>query len=109
MAASASDKMESPERSSRIFVQDLPPKVTEADLRKHFTTDGLHITDIKLKSQRRFAFVGLKDSAEATRATRLFNRSYIRMSRIKVSLARSVRVSPSRCPTNHALTLEQDE
>lgn len=81
--------------SSRIFVKNLPPKITEADFRKHFSR-GREITDIKLIPNRRIGFVGFKSSQDAAHAVKYFDRSYIRMSRIAVALAKPVSVR-GRC------------
>ncbi|KAI1104609.1 RNA-binding domain-containing protein [Jackrogersella minutella] len=75
--------------SSRIFVKGLPPNLNEADLRKHFASKG-HITDVKLIPHRRIGYVGYKDSQEAANAVKYFNRSFVRMSKINVELARPI-------------------
>lgn len=82
--------------SSRIFVKNLPPNINEADFRKHFATKGREITDIKLISKRRIGYVGYKTPEDAAKAVKYFNRSYIRMSRISVEVARPVSFSESR-------------
>ncbi|KAH9906531.1 hypothetical protein F4778DRAFT_655142 [Xylariomycetidae sp. FL2044] len=74
---------------SRIFVKGLPPSITEADLRKHFATKG-NITDIRCIPKRRIGYVGFKDSQQAKDAVKYFNRSFIRMSKISVELAKPV-------------------
>ncbi|KAI0107732.1 MRD1-like protein [Nemania sp. FL0031] len=75
--------------SSRIFVRGLPPTINEAELRKHFSAKG-HVSDIKCFPQRRIGYVGFKTSEEAAEAVKYFNRSFIRMSRINVELARPI-------------------
>ncbi|KAI1454530.1 RNA-binding domain-containing protein [Annulohypoxylon moriforme] len=75
--------------SSRIFVKGLPPNLNEADLRKHFASRG-HITDVKLIPNRRIGYVGYKDSQEAASAVKYFNRSFVRMSKITVELAKPI-------------------
>ncbi|KAI0383522.1 RNA-binding domain-containing protein [Hypomontagnella monticulosa] len=75
--------------SSRIFVKGLPPNLNEADLRKHFASKG-HITDVKLIPHRRIGYVGYKSSQEAADAVKYFNRSFVRMSKISVELARPI-------------------
>ncbi|KAI1082035.1 RNA-binding domain-containing protein [Whalleya microplaca] len=75
--------------SSRIFVKGLPPNLNEADLRKHFASRG-HITDIKLIPHRKIGYVGYKSPQEAASAVKYFNRSFIRMSKIAVELAKPV-------------------
>ncbi|KAI1209744.1 RNA-binding domain-containing protein [Annulohypoxylon truncatum] len=75
--------------SSRIFVKGLPPNLNEADLRKHFASKG-HITDVKLIPHRRIGYVGYKDSREASAAVKYFNRTFVRMSKITVELAKPI-------------------
>ncbi|KAI0853327.1 hypothetical protein F5Y00DRAFT_224402 [Daldinia vernicosa] len=75
--------------SSRIFVKGLPPNLNEADLRKHFASKG-HITDVKLIPHRRIGYVGYKSPEEATNAVKYFNRSFVRMSKIFVELAKPI-------------------
>lgn len=76
--------------SSRLFVKNLPPTLTEADFRKHFTTGGREVTDVKLISKRRIGYVGYKTPQEAAKAVKYFHRSYIRMSKISVEIARPI-------------------
>ncbi|KAI8628920.1 MRD1-like protein [Xylariaceae sp. FL1651] len=75
--------------SSRIFIKGLPPTITETELRKHFSTKG-QIHDIKCIPHRRIGYVGYKTPQEAGEAVKYFNRSFIRMSRINVELARPI-------------------
>ncbi|WYZ44325.1 hypothetical protein EsH8_VII_000761 [Colletotrichum jinshuiense] len=76
--------------TSRIFVRGLPPNITDADFRKHFSAGGREVTDVKLIPQRRIGYVGYKTPEVATKAVKYFNKSYIRMSRINVELARPI-------------------
>lgn len=78
------------EESSRLFVKNLPPTINDADFRKHFTTGGRQVTDIKLIAKRRIGYIGYKTPAEAAKAVKFFNKSYIRMSRISVEIARPI-------------------
>lgn len=75
--------------SSRIFVKGLPPSITEVDFRKHFAAEHT-ITDAKLISRRRIGYVGYKRPEDAAKAVKFFNKSFIRMSRIDVEIARPV-------------------
>ncbi|KAI1195456.1 RNA recognition domain-containing protein [Nemania serpens] len=75
--------------SSRVFVRGLPPTVNETDLRKHFSLKG-HVSDIKCFPKRRIGYVGFKTPQEAAEAVKYFNRSFIRMSKINVELARPI-------------------
>lgn len=77
------------EVSSRVFVKNLPPSINEADFRKHFST-GREVTDIKLFPKRRIGYVGFKTPQDAAKAVKYFNKSYIRMSRIAVEIARPI-------------------
>lgn len=76
--------------SSRLFVKNLPPTITEADFRKHFATGGREVTDIKLIPKRRIGYVGYKTPEDAAKAVKFFNRSYIRLSKISVEIARPI-------------------
>ncbi|KAF5006639.1 hypothetical protein FDECE_6995, partial [Fusarium decemcellulare] len=76
--------------SSRIFIKGLPPNITEAEFRKHFSAKGREITDVKLIPQRRIGYVGYKTSEDASKAVKYFNKSYIRMSKIAVESARPI-------------------
>ncbi|OHE92724.1 RNA recognition domain-containing protein [Colletotrichum orchidophilum] len=98
MAAAAADTtME----TSRIFVRGLPPKITDADFRQHFSAGGREVTDVKVIPQRRIGYVGFKTAEVAAKAVKYFNRSYIRMSRINVELARPI-ADPAPAKTNGA-------
>lgn len=81
--------------SSRIFVQGIPPSLTSAELRKHFSANNREVTDVKVFPERRFGYVGFKTADEASKAVKYFNKTYIRMSRISVEPARPV---GSFCP-----------
>ncbi|EAA35778.1 multiple RNA-binding domain-containing protein 1 [Neurospora crassa] len=78
------------ESSSRIFVKNLPPTITEAEFRKHFSAEGRQVTDVKLIPARHIGFVGYKSAEDAARAVKYFNRSFIRMSRISVDIAKPI-------------------
>ncbi|KAH6900264.1 hypothetical protein B0T10DRAFT_393719 [Thelonectria olida] len=76
--------------SSRIFVKGLPPNISEADFRKHFSANGREITDVKLIPKRRIGYVGYKTPDVASKAVKYFNKSYIRMSKIAVETAKPI-------------------
>ncbi|VUC38273.1 unnamed protein product [Clonostachys rosea] len=76
--------------SSRIFVKGLPPSITEAEFRKHFSAGNREITDVKLIPQRRIGYVGYKTPEVASKAIKYFNKSYVRMSKISVESARPI-------------------
>jgi len=77
---------------SRIYVKNLPPSIAEPEFRKHFASQhgGGIITDIRLMPKRRIGFVGYKTPEDARKAVKYFNRSFIRLSKISVELARPV-------------------
>lgn len=82
--------------SSRIFVRGLPPNITTEEFHRHFSKDTA-VTDVKFIPKRRIGYVGFKTSADAANAVRYHNKSFIRMSRIGVELARSVSsIEPDR-------------
>jgi len=76
------------EPSSRIFVRGLPPTMNEADFKKHFAKYS--ITDTRLFPQRRIGYVGYESPDDAAKAVKYFDRTFIRMSKIAVELARPV-------------------
>lgn len=78
------------EPSSRIFVRGLPPTMNDIDFKKHFGKYA--ITDTRLFPQRRIGYVGYKTPEDAAKAVKYFNRTFIRMSKIGVELARPVRL-----------------
>ena len=75
--------------SSRIFVRGLPPTLKSEEFKDYFSKIS-PITDAKLFAHRRIGYVGYKSHDEARKAVKYFNRSYIRMSRIEVELAKPV-------------------
>lgn len=89
-AASSSPDDATVDESSRVFVKNLPPNITDDQLRKHFSGGGRHITDLKLIARRRIAFVGYRSAEEAKAAVRYFNRSFIRMSKLSVEVAKPI-------------------
>ena len=75
--------------SSRIFVKGLPPTFTEAEFKKHFSQNR-EVTDVKIFPNRRIGYVGYKTPEDAQKAVKYFNKTFIRMSRIGVEVARPV-------------------
>jgi len=75
--------------SSRIFIRGLPPSFRPEDFKAHFSKQA-NVTDIKLIPQRRIGYVGYKTPEDAAKAVKYHNKTFIRMSRIGVELARSV-------------------
>ncbi|KAK4193444.1 hypothetical protein QBC35DRAFT_469107 [Podospora australis] len=90
------------ESSSRLFVKNLPPTISEADFRKHFSAQGREVTDVKLIPHRRIGFVGYKSPEDAARAVKYFNKSFIRMSRIACDLAKPIADSVPRSAAQKA-------
>lgn len=80
--------------TSRIFVKGLPPTISEDEFKKHFSAKQ-SITDAKLIPHRRIGYVGYKSPEDAAKAVKYFNRSFIRMSKIGVEIARPVCSFPS--------------
>ena len=75
--------------SSRIFIKGLPPNFSAEDLKSHFSMK-FPVTDAKLIPHRKIGYVGYKAPQDASKAVKYYNKSFIRMSRIGVELARSV-------------------
>lgn len=80
--------------STRIFIRGLPPKITADEFERHFSKD-LSVTDARLIPHRRIGFVGYKTPTDAAKAVKYHNKSFLRMSRIGVELARLVGSNPS--------------
>lgn len=75
--------------TSRIFVRGLPPTLSQDEFRKHFSRLR-PVTDARLFPHRRIGYVGYSNAEDASKAVKYFNKSFIRMSRIAVELARPV-------------------
>jgi len=78
-----------PIQSSRIFIKGLPPTISEEEFKSHFGAK-FETTDTKLIPHRRIGYVGFKTPEDAAKAVKYFNRTFIRMSKIGVELARPV-------------------
>jgi multiple RNA-binding domain-containing protein 1 len=94
--------------SSRIFVKGLPPTFTEAEFRKHFSQANREVTDAKIFPNRRIGYVGYKTPEDAQKAVKYFNRTFIRMSRIGVELARPIEESKGTRASGQAPTARRD-
>lgn len=86
-------------RSSRVIVTNLPPSTTLDSFRTHLhsspssstsTTSSLAITDVKVYSKRRFAFVGYKTPGDAAKAAAWWNGTWFAGARIKCDLVDEV-------------------
>ncbi|KAK4231720.1 putative multiple RNA-binding domain-containing protein [Podospora fimiseda] len=89
-------------KSSRVFVKNLPPSISEADFRKHFSAQGRDVTDVKLIPHRRIGFVGYKSPEDAEKAVKYFNKSFIRMSKIAVDFATPIAESIPKSAAQNA-------
>ncbi|RMZ89468.1 hypothetical protein DV736_g3302, partial [Chaetothyriales sp. CBS 134916] len=81
--------IDEPDQSTRVFISGLPSKLTNHQLRAHFA-QKFDVTDAHVFPDRRIAFVGLNSHEAAKQAVSYFNRSFIRMSKISVELAKPV-------------------
>lgn len=93
--------------SSRVFIKNLPPTISEDDFKKHFSATSA-ITDAKLIPHRRIGYIGYKTPEDAAKAVKYFNRSFIRMSKIAVEIARPVCTCPARASTHYRTLLTVD-
>ncbi|KAF7911088.1 uncharacterized protein EAF01_002596 [Botrytis porri] len=91
--------------SSRIFIKGLPPNITEDEFKTHFGAKQ-EITDAKLISHRRIGYIGYKTPEEAAKAVKYFNKSFVRMSKIGVEIARPI--SDASLPVSRKAQREQE-
>ncbi|KAL8832773.1 MAG: hypothetical protein Q9191_000043 [Dirinaria sp. TL-2023a] len=91
--------------SSRIFVRGLPPNIRSEELQDHFSKLS-PITDLKCITRKRIAYIGYKLPADALKAVKYYNRSFINMTRINVELARSI--EDQRMLQQHDTTADQN-
>ncbi|RKF78356.1 Multiple RNA-binding domain-containing protein 1 [Golovinomyces cichoracearum] len=83
--------------SSRIFIKGLPPTMTTQEFESHFSKLAA-VTDVRLIPRRRIGYVGYKTPEDAIKMVKYFNRTFIRMSKISVEIARPIAdtaISPS--------------
>ncbi|CAN9329759.1 unnamed protein product [Alternaria alternata] len=76
--------------SSRIFVRGLPPKFSEDDVRRHFGSLKLPVTDVKYFPHRRIGYVGYKTPEDAAKAVKYFNKTFIKLTKIYAEIARPI-------------------
>ena len=81
--------------TSRIFVKNLPPNLKEDDFKEYFSNLA-PVTDARLIPKRRIGYVGYKTAEIALKAIKYYHKSFIRMSKIHVELAKSVDESQPR-------------
>ncbi|KAF2846969.1 RNA-binding domain-containing protein [Plenodomus tracheiphilus IPT5] len=74
--------------SSRIFVRGLPSNFTEHGMRSHFSR--YPITDVKFFPRRRIGYVGYKTPEDAAKAVKYFDKTFIKLTRIYVEVARPI-------------------
>ncbi|KAJ5503574.1 Nucleotide-binding alpha-beta plait [Penicillium fimorum] len=75
--------------STRVFVGGLPPTCSNEQLKKHFAT-RFQVTDAHVLPKRRMGFVGFKSHEAAQQAVKHFNKTYMKMSKIAVDIARPI-------------------
>ena len=78
--------------SSRIIVKNLPKKITEEEIKQHFSQKGT-VTDVKIMHKedgrsRNFCFVGFKSEKSAKDAIKYFNQTYLKTMKISVEKAK---------------------
>ncbi|KAE8379140.1 hypothetical protein BDV26DRAFT_260141 [Aspergillus bertholletiae] len=80
--------------STRVFVSGLPPTFSNDQLRKHFAS-RFQVTDAHVLPKRRIGFVGLKTPEAAKEAAKYFNKTYVKMSKISVDIAKPIDSEPT--------------
>ncbi|KAL4911967.1 multiple RNA-binding domain-containing protein 1 [Aspergillus aurantiobrunneus] len=80
--------------STRVFVSGLPPTLSNDQLKKHFAT-RFQVTDAHVLPKRRIGFVGFKSSEVAHQAVSYFNKTYMKMSKISVDIAKPIDAEPT--------------
>lgn len=84
--------------SYRLFVKNFPKDATEKKVRDFFATKGT-VTDVSLKFTpegkfRRFGFIGFSDPAEASKAQKYFDKTFMGASRLHVELSKNLAEKP---------------
>src|ERR1700733_2322320 len=74
---------------TRVFISGLPPNLTSEQLGAHFAM-RYQVTDAVVVPNRRIGFVGFRNYTLAKNAVKYFDKSYIRMSKISVDVAKPV-------------------
>ncbi|EAW23284.1 RNA-binding ribosome biosynthesis protein MRD1 [Aspergillus fischeri NRRL 181] len=86
--------------NTRVFVSGLPPTFTNDQLRKHFAS-RFQITDAHVLPKRRIGFVGFKSPEAAQQAASYFNKTYVKMSKISVEIAKPIDSEPVKKAEKH--------
>lgn len=92
---------------SRLLVKNLPAYLTQSRLREHFESKdgpGGTLTDVKVVlkpdgTSRRFGFVGYKTEAEAEKAKKWFDQTFVDTTRISVTVVDVSRILFSCFPS----------
>ncbi|THH23232.1 hypothetical protein EUX98_g7946 [Antrodiella citrinella] len=87
---------------SRLLVKNLPAYLTQQRLREHFESKdgpGGTLTDVKVVlkpdgTSRRFGFVGFKTDAEAEKARKWFDRTFVGSTKINVTVVDGTKDAP---------------
>lgn len=90
--------------SSRVFIKGLPPTITDVEFRKHFSQNGREVTDAKIFPNRRIGYVGYRTPEDAQKSVKYFNKTFMRMSRIGVEIARPAKSSGDQQRSGNAPT-----
>ncbi|KAJ5712914.1 uncharacterized protein N7483_010095 [Penicillium malachiteum] len=80
--------------NTRVFVSGLPPTCSNDQLRNHFAA-RFQVTDAHVLPKRRMGFVGFKSNEVAQEAVKYFNKTFLKMSKISVDIARPIDSNPA--------------
>ncbi|KAJ5719121.1 hypothetical protein N7493_007576 [Penicillium malachiteum] len=80
--------------NTRVFVSGLPPTCSNDQLRNHFAA-RFQVTDAHVLPKRRMGFVGFKSNEVAQEAVKYFNKTFLKMSKISVDIARPIDSKPA--------------
>ncbi|ORX35409.1 hypothetical protein BD324DRAFT_632729 [Kockovaella imperatae] len=95
---------------SRLIFLNLPPSITTSSFKSHLTSpaqlEQAQITDIKVNSKRRFAFVGYKSEHDASKAQAWFDGTFgFGGGKVKVDIVRDDPLGPK--PSKRMKTAEK--
>ncbi|KAJ6000505.1 hypothetical protein N7481_000914 [Penicillium waksmanii] len=86
--------------NTRVFVSGLPPTCSNDQLRNHFAV-RFQVTDAHVLPKRRMGFVGFKSHDAAQEAVKYFNKTFLKMSKISVDIARPIDSKPEKFPSRY--------